>query len=149
MSGALRCSTVPCPAPGPYRTTPDLAQHAWRRHGIEVTDTYALHAYRDQDVVVKTAPCGRTMAASDLPLHRRHCPDCLARSAPSAQEPPMPKPRTPNLVTAPCGRPVPAGAALGGHKGKCRACQAVKTQWARTGDRVLASLDERITHLQA
>ena len=120
------CWTSGCKAPGPYKTVPDLAQHRWVAHGVLITDTYAESGYRDADERVGVARCGTKMRADYIDKHQGKCAKCLDGAA--ADRFHQRKEVAMEMATAPCGKKVPGGSALGGHKGKCKACQAKKPQ---------------------
>jgi hypothetical protein len=84
-----------------------------------VPDTYAQYGYRDQDIEMGTSICGLRMAAADIPPHAARCAACQGG-----------KPVT--RVQTACGKTMPSGKALGGHKAQCRQCRAVGTTAAVT-----------------
>lgn len=126
----IECWQTGCPAPGPWKDVPALAAHRFAAHGIEVPETYAETGYRDQDAPVVTAACGFRCAPRDLEKHHAKCRTC--RTATTAAPPSAPNEEAGMKVTAPCGKRVEGGSALGGHKGKCKACRGIATQEAGT-----------------
>lgn len=102
------CWTTGCARPGPFASVRELAEHRAADHGDDLVEVL-----RDFNEPIP--------------------PELDADAAPGAARPPKEVPMaTTTLVPMTCGKKIPAGRAVGGHRARCLTCRAARNGRAPT-----------------